>query len=522
MTDDTLSCLMHALQDPAVYDHAVGRFTLLQTHISYILLTGPYAYKIKKPVNLGFLDFSSLDRRRFYCEEEVRLNRRLSPELYLGVVPITGTPNAPRLGGAGPVIEYAVKMVQFDPRQQLDRVLDRGELTIAHLEQLADDVASFHAAAAVAGPETAFGDPAHVRHPIEENFDQIAPCLTDPSLLTRGKALENWSQTTLADHNETFAQRKRDGWVRECHGDMHLANMALHDGKVMLFDCLEFNANLRWIDVMSEAAFLVMDLDYRGRSDLARRFRNRYLERNGDYAGLALLRHYLVYRAMVRAKVACIRSAQQDIEPDQRRAATAEFAQHLALAEDYTRPTTPRLVITHGLSGSGKTTITDGLIGVWDAVRVRSDIERKRLHGLAASQSSGSGIATGLYTASASDVTYARLEQTAAQIIGAGYSAIVDATFLSRARRARFAALARELDVPFVIVHCDAPVADLRRRIQERAVRGRDASEAGLAVLEHQLASQEPLSPDERAHVVDAGTGKPVDANALLRRIVAL
>jgi aminoglycoside phosphotransferase family enzyme/predicted kinase len=522
MTADPLARLVRALQDPTLYDHPVEGFTVLQTHISYILLTGPYAYKLKKPVNLGFLDFSSLDRRRFYAEEEVRLNRRLSPDLYVGVIPITGSATAPRLGGEGETIEYAVKMVQFDIEQQLDRVVDRGELRIDQLRQLADDVARFHGTAAVAGPETDFGIPAHVRHPIEENFAQIRPCLAESSLATRSKALQDWSEQTLNRLEQTFLQRKRDGAVRECHGDMHLANMALHEGRVMLFDCLEFNENLRWIDVMSEVAFLLMDLDYRNRRDLARHFLNRYLERAGDYAGLALLRHYLVYRAMVRAKVACIRSCQSGVSADQKRSAASEFAAHLALADGYTRAISGRLLITHGLSGSGKTTITDALIGVWDAVRVRSDIERKRLHGLGAEQRSGSGVATGLYTAAATDTTYHRLEEAARAIIRAGYSAVVDATFLSRSRRRRFALLAEELGVPFVILHCTAPETELRRRIQQRLARGGDASEAGLDVLAHQLATEEPFDEVERTRVVEVDSREPVAAERLLQRVEAL
>ncbi len=520
MSEDRLAVLIRALQNPALFDHPVTRFEVLETHISTILLTGPYAYKFKKPVDLGFLDFTHLERRKFYCEEELRLNRRLAPALYLTVVPVTGSVAQPALHGGGSAIEYALKMVEFPQSAQLDRVLARGALTAAHVDRLADDIAAFHAHIAIAEPTDTFGTAASVRAPAVENFAQVHPCLDTAATRTDGADLERWSEHTLNVLSTDFDARKCDGHVRECHGDIHLANMALLDDRVVVFDCLEFNANLRWVDVISEIAFLVMDLDYRGRADLARRFLNRYLERSGDYPGLRVLHHYLVYRALVRAKVACIR-LRQDIDAPARDLARGDLAGHLGLALRYTQPRATPLVITHGLSGAGKTVLTQALLEQMGAIRVRSDIERKRLFGLDAEARSAGEIERGLYQPDATLRTYDRLQTLAQDILAAGFPVIVDATFLKQAQRDAFRALADARGVPFIVLDCRAPEAVLRARVSARGIKRKDASEADLGVLEHQLRAREPLTRREAACTIAVDTDRPYTPADLVAQILA-
>jgi aminoglycoside phosphotransferase family enzyme/predicted kinase len=507
MDTDSGQTLIEALQDPALYDHPVCGFRVLETHISRVLLTGDYAYKIKKPVDLGFLDFSTLARRHHFCEEELRLNRRLAPQLYLAVLPITGDVRRPRLAGTGPVIEYAVKMREFPQEAQLDRMLRRGELKTEHVTALARRVADFHDGTAVAAADSPFGGAEEVWRPALQNFRQIRPYLDNAGDREALDALQVWSERTHQRLADVWAERKRDGCIRECHGDMHLGNIAWVDGEPLIFDCIEFSDELRWIDVISEAAFVVMDLHDRGRADLAYRFLNDYLQRRGDYGGLRVLRFYLVYRALVRAKIACIRLAQPGLAEAERDEVRARARRYLELARSFTRPVPTPLIITHGLSGSGKTTVSDALVESGGAVRVRSDVERKRLFGLAPEVRTGSAVAAGLYSAEAGVRTYERLAGLARTIITAGLPAIVDAAFLQRAQRAQFRALAAELGVPFVIFHCRAAPALLRQRIQRRAAERRDASEADLVVLEHQIAGEEPLMPDEadRVFTIDSG-----------------
>ncbi len=509
---DILPPLIQALHDPACYDHPVQDIRLVETHISWVLLAGDYVYKIKKPVNLGFLDFSTLEKRRFYCGEELRLNRRLAESLYLGVSAITGSASHPVLNGNGEAIEYAVRMVRFPEEARLDRMLARGELGAAHIDSLAQELAGFHGRIRVAGDGSPYGDPEHVYEPVKQNFEQIRPRIEaqDRNLLQR---LETWSEQSFSGLRRTFEDRKRQGFIRECHGDAHLANMVWLDGRAVLFDCLEFNENLRWIDTMSEVAFLTMDLDDRGHPELARHALNAYLEQSGDYAGLAVFRFYQVYRALVRAKVACIRLGQGGLNEEEKRRVREEYLGYVNLADRYTRAAPTALIITHGLSGSGKTWLSQQLLEALDAIRLRSDVERKRLHGLAPHQRSGSGIDSGIYTAEAGRRTYARLAELADTILQAGYPVIVDAAFLRRGQRDPFRALAKKARASFVILDIQASETALRERLRTRARQTREASEAGLAVLDHQLASREPLTADEKpAALAIDGTAPRISA----------
>ncbi len=489
--------------------------TLIETHISWVLLAGGLAYKLKKAVDLGFLDFTTLAARRHFCDEELRLNRRLAPDIYLDVVAIHGTPDAPILDGEGPAIEFAVKMREFPQDALASHALARGELANAHFDALAADIAAFHGSIAVAPADGEFGRPEDILQAALTNFAVIRLTADDPAERAELDALRDWTEREFAARAAMFERRRQQGFVRECHGDLHLGNMVLQDARLVVFDCIEFNPRLRWIDVISEVAFTVMDLVDRGSPALAHRFLNDYLELTGDYAGLALLWFYLVYRAMVRAKVMRLRIAQ--IAPGADEAALlAEYRGYLDLARRFSRPPRPALVITHGLSGCGKTTLSGLLLEATGAVRIRTDVERKRLHGLKPEQRSGSGLAGGLYAAAATQETYAEVAALARAVVLAGEIAIVDATCLARWQRDLFRRLAAELAVPFVIVSFTASVATLRERLARRSRTGGGASEADVAVLEHQLATQQPLAADELPDVVtwDTETLRPDDPAA--------
>jgi len=485
-----------SLLRPAGYDHPVDTVELVETHASWVLLAGEFAYKIKKPVDFGFLDFSTLEKRRHFCHEELRLNRRTAPELYLAVVPIGGDPQRPVPGGE-PAIDYAVKMRRFPQECQFDRLLAAGRLEGEQIERFAEQLAAIHEQLAVAAADSGFGTPQAILAPIRQNFDQLRP------LVTGGEgesiaALERWSLERFAALEAVFLRRREQGRVRECHGDVHLGNIVWLDGAPVLFDGIEFNANFRWIDLVNDYAFLVMDLDDRGNPALGWRFLNRYLRSGGDYAGLELLRFYQVYRALVRAKVAFLRLGQETDRADRARD-RALAASYLSLAAGYTASRPTPLLITHGFSGSGKSSFVGRLAPLLGAVILHSDVERKRLHGLAATQASGSPVAGGIYGPEAHLATYARLQELAATVLNAGLPAIVDATFLRQAQREQLCRLARQRGVPFAILDCRVPEAELRRRVAARGGEGGAVSEATLAVLERQFASAEPLTAAEVA-----------------------
>ena len=392
---------------------------VVETHISYVLLTGRLAYKIKKPVNLGFLDFSSLEKRRHCCEEELRLNRRLAPELYLEVVPITGTPETPCIAGEGEVIEYAVRMRRFPQSALLDRRLARNALAPELIDALADRIAAFHEQAARCPGGAAYGSPTVVWGAVAENFRQLRQFLPAEQYAGQLDLLERWSEGSRSRLDDFIRFRQQTGGVRECHGDLHLGNVAMLKGRPLIFDCIEFNPDLRWIDVINEAAFMAMDLAERGRPDLGHRFLNRYLERSGDYAGLPLLSFYQVYRALVRAKVAAIRSGQEDQDACRREMAVC--GQYLDYACRSTFPLNRSVVVLHGLSGSGKSWVAQILLEARGAVRVRSDVERKRLAGLPLGANSRSQFNDGIYGDPMTAATYARLAELAREVLTAGY-----------------------------------------------------------------------------------------------------
>lgn len=464
---------------------------LIETHISWVLLTAAQAYKVKKPVKMGFLDFSTRDARHHACVEELRLNRRLAPGLYIDVVPITGTPIDPSFTPEGEPIDYAVRMRRFASGGLFSERLAAGRLQTAEVDRLAERIAEFHLCAPVADASSPYGTP----QVIASTTMQVLSSLEQHEGAAALCGLRQWLQAQSQALRPVWEARRREGRVREGHGDLHLANATLFEGDVVAFDCIEFDPELRWIDVMSDVAFAAMDFMAHDRRDLAFRFLDGWLERTGDHGGLAVLPGYLVYRAMVRALVARLRPVAQPGAPD-----------YLALARRLAMPGAARLLITHGVSGSGKTYVTQHLLEQAGAIRLRSDVERKRLFGLRPLERSDPLARDSIYSTEATRATYATLLDKTRQSLRSGFPTIVDAAFLRRHERAGFEQLARELGAPFTILHCRTDPAVLRERIERRLAGQRDASEADLAVLERQLEFQESLTADEQRHAIEVDT----------------
>ncbi len=495
--------LIDALTRPELYSHPVDRVEVIETHISWILLAGDYAYKVKKNVTLPFADFSTLDARRYYCEQELELNRRLAPELYLEVTPIAGSPEQPVVGGDGEAIEYAVRMRRFDQDQLFHRLLADGELTPQLMRELAERIAEFHAQLPAAAEDSDYGSPDAVLKPALDNFREMAQ-QDAPGRAAELDELREWTENEGEKLQALFARRHREGFIRECHGDLHLGNIARVNGKPVAFDCLEFSAELRWIDVINEVAFVVMDCIDRGRGDLGYHFLDAYLQVRGDFEGLALLRFYMVYRAMVRAKVQGLQAGQAEDEGDKERAARlrATADEYVSLAQRLIHGDEPVLILMHGFSGSGKSRVASELLASLGAVRLRSDVERKRLFELDATEDSGSGLGNGIYQPDASERTYEHLAETADGILRAGHPVIVDAAFLKQWQRARLEDVAHRCGVAFRIVDCAAEADTLRERVEARRQRGGDPSEATTDVLEHQFATHDPITDGEAPALV--------------------
>ncbi len=490
------------LLQPECFPHPVAKLELIETHISWVLLTGEWVYKIKKPVNFGFLDFSTLEKRQHCCQEEVRLNGRVGGDLYQGVVAICDGKQGLVIDGIGTVVDYAVKMRQFDPRATLQQILVTTTPAEAAFQQLGYQIGSFHQRVAVAPADSPWGSAEAVAYPVDENFHQIRERVAE---VERALVAELAAQAgqALQTLKPVIEGRKRKGFVRELHGDLHAGNIALIDGQWVPFDCIEFNPNLRWIDTASDIAFLVMDLQFSGYVAQANCFLNAYLEFTGDFELLQMLNFYLQYRAMVRAKVAMLR-CEQTRDPAERQQLLDSFWGHLRYCMSLRSRHAPCLVMMMGVSGSGKSTIARQIAARHDMIHVRSDAIRKALHGLYLHEHSTDALRPQMYSERSSDTVFSRMLEIARLLLDAGYGVIADATFIRLSRRLPFLTLAMKLGIPLVIVQCSASESVLAKRIVDRAQAQQDPSEADVAVMQNQLKHVEPLTAEEQQFGVEA------------------
>jgi len=502
--------LIKSLQNPQFYPHETESIQVIQTHISWVILTGPYAYKIKKPVNFGFLDFTSLANRKHFCEQELKLNQRLTDNFYLEVLPITGSVQQPELDGSGPVLEYALKMRQFPQDQLLSQLQQRNQLNSSHIDALGAQIAAFHLAAPEVAATHQLCSLDAVIAPMRQNFEQIRPLLDDAADLQQLDALHTWTEDSFNRLSPLLEQRVRNGSIRECHGDIHLNNATILDGKVVLFDCIEFNEHFRLIDIANDAAFLAMDLEDRGRHELANRFINAWIEQTNQYEALPLLDFYKAYRAMVRAKVSLL-SLNADTTDSERAAIMAAYRSYANLAESYCAIPKRVLAITYGTSAIGKSTVAMQLVEQLGAIRIRSDIERKRIFGQQPEQHKNQ-LNTGIYSADASLATYQRVHGLALQVLQAGKPVVIDATYLRHHQREHASEIAQQAGVPFLILSCHAPDAVVAQWLQQRQQEGTDPSDANMDVIHAQQQSREPLNQQELKSAISIDTS---DSNAI-------
>jgi aminoglycoside phosphotransferase family enzyme/predicted kinase len=479
-----------SLLRPDAYRHAVREVKLVETHISWVLLTGELAYKIKRPVRLPFVDLRDPARRAFFCAEEVRLNRRFAPDLYLDVCDVVEADGGVRMGGPGVAIEHAVRMRQFPRGEELDRLVAAGGIELGALATFGRDLAHIHAGLPAADPAGPWGRPERIREALLENFRQCREVVAEAG------GLESLLQGKLAEADRLLSERMRSGFVRECHGDLHAGNVARIAGRLVAFDGMEFEPAFRWIDVAEEVGFLTGDLKARGAVPAAHAFLSGYLEQSGDFAACRLLALYQAHGCLVRAKVAALRS----LETGEK----AGHAHYLAQAQAALAEKHPRLILMSGLSGSGKTWLAKQLAHALFAVHLRSDVERRRLPELRS------------YTSRTRAMVYLHLLYCAEAALMGGDPVIVDATFVRREDRALFRQLAIRLHLPVHVVSCRAPETLLEERIAARVRAGSDPSEASLAVLQMQEIDQEPIGPDEGFPVIDADTTRPAVAAEVL------
>jgi aminoglycoside phosphotransferase family enzyme len=512
---------LELLMDPRAYPHEARAIQLIETHIAWILLTGEFAYKVKRPVTLPFLDLAAPERREFLCREELRLNRRFASDLYVGVCNITADEAGAKIDGTGHVIDHAVKMRQFDRTEELDTLLLSHRIEPAELAAFGSELARVHATLPTANPTEPWGHAESVRSTMLRNLDeciQVAGQLVD---IERLRALRVPLEQELAASSAWMTQRRICGRVRECHGDLHCSNIVRRQSRLVAFDCLEFEPAFRWIDVADEVAFLLADMHALRRPAHMQAFLGGYLEASGDYHACRYLDLYAVHRSLVRAKVTALSAAGAT------GAAASGTARelceaHLSCAHSRLAPKQPILVLMSGLSGSGKTWLAKQLAMPFAAIHIRSDIERRRLAGLSPTERSGSAVGQGLYSGEINSRLHQHLLAAAESTLSGGYTTIVDATFSRREDRRQFAELATRLGTRVCLVHCHAPLDVLRSRVEERERGGADPSEANLAVLEWQRKHYEPVIADEQFTLLGVLSTEPGALAQLKRRLASL
>jgi hypothetical protein len=504
MTQSSLPALIQQMLQPEFYPHVVTEpIQLIQTHISYVLLTGEYAYKVKKPANYGFLDFSSLQKRQHFCAEELRLNQRGAAELYLDVLPITQADDAFQLAGNGPAVEYTLKMKQFPQDGLFLTLFEQDRLSESDMEHLGRVVAVFHAKAETSDYIDTFGTIPRVRESIDENYQQTKKHIGGPQTQAQYEATRQYTDNFFVQRPDLFTQRVQNHFIRECHGDLHLRNICQWNHQVLLFDCIEFNEPFRFVDVMYDIAFTVMDIEARNRPDLANAFLNTYVEETGDWEGLQVLPLYLSRQAYVRAKVSSFLLDDPGIPEPVKQEARQNAALYYRLAWAYTQPQQGQLIVMSGLSGTGKSTTARTLARQHRAIHLRSDAVRKHLGGVPLHQKGPDD----LYSPEMTQKTYARLLELGVLLASQGFAVILDAKYDRAALRADAIAQAQAQQIPLKIIHCTAPMEVLQARLQQRTG---DIADATVDILAQQ--QFEAFTDAEQAIVHTVDTTQSLDA----------
>lgn len=496
------------LLNPLAYPHRVKKIELVQTHISWVFLTGDFVYKIKKPVNFGFLDFTTLEKRHYFCQEEIRLNRRLSPEIYLDVVPVVKREGGVFIEGEGEIIDYAVKMRQLPQEACLTSLLKRGKLTPEVMEKIAKIMANFYASSETNEEIAVYGLPEKIEVNIKENFEQTRPYIGRAITKEIYEALKHYSFGFLKDKRDLFLKRIEAGQIKDGHGDFHCANIYYDQNKVYVLDCIEFNTRFRYADVAADVAFLLMDLDFRQASPLGNYFLNAYLAQTNDFGLLSVLNFYRIYRAYVRGKISSFEADMPGISQDRQKAALARSKAYFELAYRYLQPTKPYLLATVGLLGSGKSTVARHLAARLGAIVIRSDAVRKHILGIKPDEHLYVPFGQGIYAPEITGQVYANILNLAKEALNVGFPVILDASFHKEAYRQGVRDLAQALNCPYYFLHlrCDENI--LKRRLAKRQKESGDISDGHLALLTNFKQTFAPLK-DKRQIVLD--TSQPVE-----------
>jgi hypothetical protein len=512
--------LLTALAQPACYAHHPKQVEVIQTHISVVFLADNEVYKMKKPVKFSFLDYSTPELRRHYCQEEVRLNRRLAPSVYLGVVPVLHVDGAYHVRDAlslheATVVEHLVRMRRLPVERKLDTLLAEGRVAKEGIHALATRLVHFHHTAS-AHEAAQYGAPEVVWQALHDNFQETEAFIGDTLTTQQYDRIQRFSREFFDGRQELFRQRVTQGRVREGHGDLRCDHVYFLDEGVTIVDCIEFSARLRTCDVASELAFLCMDLELQGTPSLAAELARTYAAQAQDDQLMELLPFYQCYRAYVRGKVESFKSREAEVPPEARLQAREEARRAFRLATRYTRSAlSPSLLVVCGRVGTGKSTVARLLSEHTGFPVLNSDVVRKRLAGLSPTARASAAYKDGIYTPEFTERTYAKLAAQVELELRDGHGVIVDATFKQPERRRAFLELGTRLGVPTVFVECRAPLAEVERRLRERERMGDSVSDATWELAQQEAQSFPSFDdiPERQRFILN--TDEPLDTQLM-------
>ncbi|MBI2852361.1 MAG: AAA family ATPase [Chloroflexi bacterium] len=499
--------IAEALLDPRAYPEKPERIEMVQTQMSFVFLTGDYVYKVKKPVNLGYLDYTTLEKRRYFCQREVELNQRLCPETYLGVVPLTRRRKKIVLGGRSEAVDYAVKMRQLPRDRMLDVLLGKEQVIPEMISQVAQKVVEFHRKAETSAVIRTFGNIFTIRTNTDENFRQTEKYTGVTISQSKYERIKYYTGQFLKSEDFLLEQRVAGDRIRDCHGDLHAAHVCFSDG-ICIYDCIEFSDRFRYGDVASEVAFLAMDLDHHGRADLSRAFVNTYVDSSGDKELIGVLNFYKCYRAYVRGKVESFKLDDPYISDTEKQDVREAAASYFDLAGFYTRAK-PVLFITVGLMGTGKTALARALAKRTGTVVISSDVTRKQLASVPLTEHRFEQLNAGIYSQDFTRRTYDTMFAAAGRILAEGGSVILDASFIKSEERLKARELARETGADFFVLECKLGEEQVKQRLTQRLEEG-TVSDGRWEIYGPQKKSFEPVVEVSAQNYVIIDTSKPV------------
>jgi len=506
--------LIEFLLSPNTYPHLPTEIKHIQTHASDVFVAAPYVYKIKKPVDFGFLDYSTLEKRKYFCEKEYELNKMLCCSAYIGIEIISLKDGKLKLGPGDETIEYSVKMNLLPEQYFLHNLLREGEVSKDDFSKIAEKLMDYYMSQLPSDFIGTFGQPENIKSIIDDNISTSKKFLNETITANSYNTLKSYNDTIFKNKSGIFIKRMRDGWIRDCHGDLRLEHINLSNNDICIYDCIEFNEKFRYIDIASDIAFLSMDLDYNGYYKFSDFFIDEISGLMNDENINDVLDFYKCYRAIVRGKVDSLKSFEPEVPEDERSRARKNAELFYKLALKYSLfGSRPAIIVVSGVIGTGKSTIAKALTEELSFDVISSDIVRKKISGVPKFERKYEGYDAGLYSGDVTEKTYSEMFDVAEDIIKNGKSAIIDASFSKKKWREHIVKLSKNFDSRIYFIETQTPINVIEQRLIAREREQKTVSDARLEILDRFISDYEQPAEINSKILITIDTSKPVSDN---------